>query len=166
MPDRHTLEETERAVEEHVSHLKLDVAAMHACASIFRAGNAIRDNVTRDVLRPHDLTWTGFLTLWSIWIWDERESHEVADSVGISKATLTGVVRTLMGRGWLEREVPAHDKRRVTLTLTPEGIELMNSIFPEFNALEADAVSGLSRRETAQLTKLLRKVVLSSDRDV
>lgn len=159
MPDRHTLAETESAVAAHTGHLALDVPAMYAMSSIFRAGNAMRENATREVLRPHDLTWSGFLVLWILWIWEERESHEVADSVGISKATLTGVVKTLMVRGWIDRQVPKTDRRRVHLRLTPAGVTLMEEIFPRFNAEEVRAVSGLTPAEIVTLTELLRKVV-------
>ena len=159
VPDLHTLEETERAVARHTSHLSLDVASMYAVSSIFRAGNAVRDTMTRDVLRPHDLTWTGFLVLWILWIWESRESHEVASAVGITKATLTGVVHTLTARGWVDREVPAMDRRRVRLTLTSSGLALMDELFPQFNAEESRAVSALTPAEIATLTNLLRKVV-------
>ena len=165
MPDVHTLEETERAVARHTSHLPLDVASMYAVSSIFRAGTAVRDTVTRDVLRPHDLTWTGFLVLWILWIWESRESHEVAESVGITKATLTGVVRTLRTRGWVDREVPDVDRRRVRLTLTPSGLALMDELFPRFNAEEARAVSRLTPDEVETLTVLLRKVVRTYEAD-
>ena len=163
MPDKHTLAETERAVESHTGHLALDFAAMHAMSSVFRAGNAMRDSATREVLRPHDLTWTGFLVLWILWIWEERESHEVAESVGISKATLTGVVKTLGARGWVARQVPKADRRRVQLRLTPAGVALMEEIFPKFNAEETRAVAGLTASEVETLTTLLRKVVRAYD---
>src|SRR5688500_17089290 len=70
MPDRHTLEETERAMKEHVDTLPLDFAAANALSSLFRAANAVRAELTNRVLRTHDMTWTGFVVLWVVWIWD------------------------------------------------------------------------------------------------
>jgi hypothetical protein len=95
MPDRHTLKETEKAMHDHVARLPLDFPAAHALSSLYRAANAVRNHITNLVLREHDLTWTGFVVLWVVWIWDGMETRHVAESAAISKATLTGVVRTL-----------------------------------------------------------------------
>ena len=103
MPDQHTLEETERATQERVGALALDFPAAHAVSSLYRAANAARGHLTNTVLRPHDLTWTGFLVLWLLWIWGAMETRHVAESVGISKATLTGVTKTLVSRGLVDR---------------------------------------------------------------
>jgi DNA-binding MarR family transcriptional regulator len=103
MPDRHSLAETEQATRERVQHLPLDFAASHALLSLYRAANAVRGHLTNNVLRPHDLTWTGFLVLWTLWIWDSMETRDIAESVGISKGTLTGVAKTLASRDLIER---------------------------------------------------------------
>ena len=115
MPDHHSLSETERATQERVGHLAIDVPAMQAVLSIYRAANASRSRLTNTVLRPHDLTWTGFLVLWLLWIWERMETRRVAESVGISKATLTGVANTLEGRGLVTRIPSTTDRRLVDL---------------------------------------------------
>ncbi len=131
MPDRHTLEETERAMKDHVGGaLPLDFAAANALSNLFRAANAVRTELTNRVLRQHDMTWTGFVVLWVVWIWDGMETRHVADSADISKATLTGVVKTLEGRGLILREGDEHDRRLVRLRLTEEGVRLMEEIYP------------------------------------
>ena len=68
--------------EAQAEHLPLDFGASHALLSLYRAANAVRGHLTNSVLRPHDLTWTGFLVLWTLWIWDSMETREVAESVG------------------------------------------------------------------------------------
>ncbi len=159
MPDRHTLAETERAMSEHVGRLPLDFPAANALSSLYRAANAVRNHLTNTVLRRHDLTWTGFVVLWVVWIWDGMESRYVAESVGISKATLTGVVKTLEARGWVTRESGVEDRRLVTIRLTPTGTALMEELYPEFNAVEAEIVSGLTSRRISEMTGSLRTIV-------
>lgn len=159
MPDRHTLEETERAMKDHVGSLPLDFAAANALSNLFRAANAVRTELTNRVLRQHDMTWTGFVVLWVVWIWDGMETRHVADSADISKATLTGVVKTLEGRGLILREGDEHDRRLVRLRLTDEGVRLMEEIYPEFNAVESEIVSQLSERKVSSFTRTLRDVV-------
>ncbi len=159
MPDQHTLEETERASQERVGHLVLDFAAMHAVSSLYRAANSARSHLTNTVLRRHDLTWTGFLVLWLLWIWDRMETRRVAENVGISKATLTGVTNTLVTRGLVRRVPSTVDRRLVGLELTDEGKTLMETLFPDFNDAEARVVSGLDPEQIEGLTVALRQIV-------
>ncbi len=159
MPDRHTLEETEKAMNDHVARLALDFPATHALSSLYRAANAVRNHITNKVLREHDLTWTGFVVLWVVWIWDGMETRHVAESAAISKATLTGVVRTLQTRGWITRTADGHDRRLVRLQLTDDGVALMEKLYPEFNAAESEIMSGMSARNVSSLTRNLRTIV-------
>ena len=161
MPDRHTLEETERAMKDHVGALPLDFAAANALSNLFRAATAVRSELTRRVLRQHDMTWTGFVVLWVVWIWDGMETRHAAESADISKATLTGVVKTLEERGLIVREGDQKDRRLVRLRLTPAGTRLMETIYPEFNAVESEIISRLSERKVSTFTKTLREVVNS-----
>ncbi|WP_243060107.1 MarR family winged helix-turn-helix transcriptional regulator [Nocardioides sp. SR21] len=163
MPDRHTLAETEQATRERVQHLPLDFAASHALLSLYRAANAVRGHLTNNVLRPHDLTWTGFLVLWTLWIWDSMETRDIAESVGISKGTLTGVAKTLASRELIERIPSTADRRLVNLKLSPAGVELMEEIYPEFNKTESRIVGDLDARELDTMTSALRTLVETSE---
>jgi DNA-binding MarR family transcriptional regulator len=159
MPDRHTLAETEKAMSAHVSGLPLDFPAAAAVSSLYRAANAVRVYLTNSVLREHGLTWTGFVVLWVVWIWDGAETRHAAESAAISKATLTGVVKTLEARGLMTRRVSDSDRRLVNLELTPAGAALMKELYPTFNAAEAEIVAALSPRKLTDLTDSLRSIV-------
>ncbi len=161
MTDRHTLAETEAAMTAHVAPLAIDLPAAEAMSSLYRAANAVRNHLTNTVLRPYELTWTGFVVLWVVWIWDDIETRHAADSAAISKATLTGVVKTLEGRGWLTRETDGEDRRRVRLRLTDDGRAVMQRLYPQFNAAEAHVVGALSKRSVTELARNLRAIVTS-----
>lgn len=154
-----TLRETEEAVAERIGDLPVDYAAMHALSNLHRAATATRTLLTHTVLRDRDVSWTGFVVLWSVWIYDGMPTWQAAESADISKATLTGVVRTLVGRGWLIREVDPSDRRMINLTLTDSGRQMMEEIFPDFNSVEADIVDTMSARELRALTTSLRKIL-------
>src|SRR3712207_3288143 len=156
MPDRHSLAEIEQAMLAHVGDLSVDLPAANAVSTLYRAANAVRAHLTNTVLREYGLTWTGFVVLWVVWIWDGLETRHAAESAAISKATLTGVVKTLEGRGWITRQTSTTDRRLVNLTLTDAGAALMRELYPAFNAAEAEVVSCLSRRAVGDLTRSLR----------
>jgi len=160
MAGQHTLTETERAVSDRLAAMSLDMTAMAAVSNLYRAAGAIRNRFERTVLAPHDLTWTGWVVLWVVWIWDDVEARHVAAEAGISKGTLTGVATTLERRGLLRRRTHPTDARRVLLSLTPAGRRLMNELFPLFNQQEVGVVAPLTARETQVLTTALRKIVL------
>jgi len=166
MPDRHTLAETERAMTLHLQSLPLNFEASAAVSSLYRAANAVRVHLTNTVLRQHGLTWTGFVVLWVVWIWDGMETRRAAESAAISKATLTGVVKTLEARGLLTRRVSGTDRRLVILELSDAGTELMTTLYPVFNAAEAEVVASLSEQNLTVMTDSLRQIVTDLDSEI
>lgn len=159
MTDEHTLIETELAMRTHIADLDIDLDAAYAVSSVYRAANAVRGFVTNEVLRPYGLSWTGWVVLWVVWIWDGLESRRAAEAAAISKGTLTGVVKTLEARGWLARHGVPGDRRLVELRLTPEGLTLMRELYPRFNRVEARVVASLSQQEAKQMAGSLRSIV-------
>jgi DNA-binding MarR family transcriptional regulator len=155
----HTLQETEHAIQRRLGDVPLRHDAMMAVSNIYRAASAVRQHFEASVLRGADLTWTAFVVLWVVWIWEEMETRHVAEEAGISKGTLTGVVKTLQGRGLIERTSHATDGRRVLLRLTGKGHALMEELFPAFNGEEAFVVGRLSRPQTESLTGSLRTII-------
>jgi MarR family transcriptional regulator, organic hydroperoxide resistance regulator len=159
----HTLEATEQAVAERLAGLEVDMAAMAAVSNIYRAANSVRNHLERTVLAPHDLTWTGWVVLWVVWIWGDIESRHVAAEAGISKGTLTGVQNTLISRGLVKRRVHPDDARRVLLSLSPKGQKLMGELFPKFNAEEAFVASQLDEAAKLAMARSLRTVVKQAE---
>jgi DNA-binding MarR family transcriptional regulator len=158
MAGPHTLAETERQVESKLGRLPLDYSAMAVASNLFRAATAVRNHFERTVLSENNLSWTAFVVLWVTWIWEPIETRQIALEGGFSKATLTGVLSTLEGRGWLTRERSQADGRLVVVTLTPAGRELMTQLFPAFNAQErhiAGPVDPARRDELAEMLRLI-----------
>lgn len=146
-------------MNEHINELPLDFAASAAVSSLYRAANAVRLHLTNTVLREHGLTWSGFVVLWVVWIWDGMETRRAAEAAAISKATLTGVVKNLEVRCLVTRSTSEVDRRLVNLNLTQAGKDLMKELYPVFNAAEADVMAGLSDRSRQTLTSNLRSIV-------
>ncbi|NUR92338.1 MAG: winged helix-turn-helix transcriptional regulator [Nonomuraea sp.] len=159
MTGHHTLRQTEEAVGARLGGLNIDFEAMWAVSNIYRASSAIRNHLEQTVLRDTGLTWTGFVVMWVVWIWGESETRHVAAEAGISKGTLTGVVKTLESYRHLRRAQHPTDKRRVMLSLTGTGERLMRDLFPEFNRQEAFVVKELDSDARRDLATSLRAVI-------
>ncbi|GLL08263.1 hypothetical protein GCM10017581_100240 [Dactylosporangium matsuzakiense] len=111
------------------------LSATEAVLHLHRAANAVRQHARR------------------------IETRHVAEQAGISKATLTGVVDTLSGRGLVKRTIHPDDGRLVVLQLTRGGHRLLRELLPESQNAEAYALSSLEPAELSRITAALRGLV-------
>ncbi|MGA2969103.1 MAG: MarR family transcriptional regulator [Acidimicrobiales bacterium] len=149
----------ERDIRSRLSGQELDFTAMSAVSNIYRSGSAVRNHMERSILSDYELSWVAFTVLWVLWIWGEQETGHVAEEAGVTKGTLTGVIKTLQGRKLLRRIPHLDDRRRVSINLTKAGERLIEEVFPQFNEHETLAVSALSHSEQLELARLLRLVL-------
>jgi DNA-binding MarR family transcriptional regulator len=154
-----TVSDAERDIRSRLSGYELDFTAMSAVSNIYRSGSAVRNHMERAVLSDYDLSWVAFTVLWVLWIWGEQETGHVAAETGVTKGTLTGVIKTLQGRKLLRRTPHLDDRRRVSISLTKSGQRLIGEVFPQFNEHETLAVNALSHSEQLELARLLRLVL-------
>lgn len=143
----------------------LDFTAMAAVSNIYRAANAIRHHMERDVLSEQDLSWAAFTVLFVLWIWGEQQTRHLAAEAGVTKGTLTGVLKTLEKRGLARRRAHEDDGRLVLVSLEPQGLRVIERLFPAFNAGEATVSACLTGAEREQLAFLLRKIIRSVEDD-
>src|SRR3989442_1655533 len=149
----------ERKVHERLGHLALDFGAMAVVSNLFRVSTAIRRQMEAAVLAADRLSWTSFVVLWVLWVWGEMESRELADAVGISPPTTTGVVMTLERRGLVQRNRHSSDGRRVRVSLTRAGRRKIEKLFPRFNAEESAITAHLSPQDQEMLASMLRSLL-------
>ena len=147
---------TERQARERVEALGIDVDAYVTVSNILRVANAVRNYTERNLLSEFKLSFSGFTVLWVLWVWGPKESHALASESGISKSTLTGVVKTLERLGLAIRTPHTGDGRRVFVQATDRGISTMRRIFPRFDEIEAIVTRALSPQEKESLTRTLR----------
>lgn len=150
--------QAEKDIRERLKGQRFDFTAMSAVSNVYRAGTAVRNHMERTVLSDYELSWVAFTVLWVLWIWGVQETGHVADEAGVTKGTLTGVIRTLVNRRLIKRMPHKDDRRRVSIGLTPFGERLIQELFPRFNQHEREAVGALSSSEQHELARLLRKV--------
>src|SRR5580698_2524066 len=151
--------QAEEDIRSRIGDHALDFAAMAAVSNIYRAANAIRNHMERDVLAEEDLSWAAFTVLFVLWIWGDQQTRHLAAEAGVTKGTLTGVLKTLEKRGLARRRGHDEDGRLVLVSLEDKGCEVIERLFPAFNAGEALVSASLSEREKNQLATLLRRII-------
>jgi DNA-binding MarR family transcriptional regulator len=164
MTAAHTLDETERQVSTLLKGMKIDFKSMEVISNLFRAANSARNHFEREVLKRHGLSWTGFVVLWVVWVWDTIETREIAIEVGTSKATLSGVLKTLERDGLIVKNQSKIDRRLMLVSMTKNGKKLMKNIFPKFNKQEIYLTSSLNSSTKKAMADALRSVTLKSQK--
>ena len=155
--------DAEEQIREALGDRELDFQSLLAVSNIYRAANAVRNRMEREVLSPAGLSWGGFTILFVLWVWGDREAGTLAADASIAKGTLTGMLRTLESAGLVGRSRHPEDGRKVLVTLTDRGRERIEEIFPEFNRNETRFTSRLSDEERDEMARLLRVVTATAE---
>jgi DNA-binding MarR family transcriptional regulator len=153
------LVQAERDVQARIGDQHIDFEAMAVISNIYRAANVVRNHMEQQVLADYDLSWGAFTVLFVLWIWGEQETRHLAAEAGVTKGTLTGVLKTLEGRGYVQRHPHRADRRLVVVRLLPSGRHAIEDLFPRFNEQEVFASSRLSKEDRRRLAGLLRVVI-------
>lgn len=153
----------ELLADRQVAGMSLNLDAMATVSNIYRVSTRIRNHIEQGVLRARDLTWTSFVTLWVLWIWGETQTRYLAEEVGVSRSTLSGVLNTLERRGLVRRRPHETEGRLMLVRNTEAGEALMADLFPKFNAEEAFIVEPLGEDAMRRLASSLRSIARHLD---
>lgn len=107
------------------------------------------------------LTPTQFSVLARLHEVGELSQNELGRRVGIDAATTNGVIDRLGRKGLIHSQTDINDKRRLRISLTPEGREAIREATPVAQAISTATLSSLSNSEASQLTALLIKLQAS-----
>src|SRR4029078_10751902 len=146
----------ERDIRGRIGDQPLDFAAMAAVSNIYRAANVVRNHMERQVLVDGHLSWAAFTVLFVLWIWGDQQTRHLAEEAGVTKGTLTGVLKTLEKRGLARGRGNDADGRLVLVSLEPKGQDVIERLFPAFNRGEAQVSAGLTGPANGQLASHLR----------
>ncbi len=108
------------------------------------------------LLKPYHLSYSQFVLLMGLWQQDAVSVTELGRIIGLSKATLTPMLKTLEKRGYLQRKRVPGNERRMAVTLTRQGRDFAAEA--EHIAHQALCATGLTVEEAAQLIALCDKI--------
>lgn len=81
---------------------------------------------------------------------------EMLSTLMVTSGTMTNRIDQLEKAGWVIRKVNPKDGRGFLVSLTPEGLELINQVIEAHVENQKRLVSGLSQQEQQALNQLLK----------
>jgi DNA-binding MarR family transcriptional regulator len=88
----------------------------------------------------------------------ELNPSEISNRHGVSRNTMSSLIRNLEDAGLVERELDPDDRRRFNISLTENGRSLVTDYARHHLANVGSCFSVLSPEEQETLSQLLRKV--------
>lgn len=105
-----------------------------------------------------DLTPPQFAALAKLHDAGETSQNQLGSLIAMDAATIKGVIDRLKARGLVDLSKHEVDKRRLMVSLTPEGRDVVERLIPLARAITAETLAPLTPKETATLLKLLAKM--------
>lgn len=115
----------------------------------------------QESLSPYDIGLAEYLHLRALWTREGISQNELAQRIGIERASSTAVLTSLEHKRLIRRTRDSEDKRKVNVFLTPEGSVLRETLLPAARKVAQRAVEGFVESEVSLLTGLLQKMTLN-----
>lgn len=107
------------------------------------------------VLRPYDIGSTQWYVLYQLANDGPTMQRDLGRMLQIERATLSGIVSTLVRKGLVEQTPDPADQRQRMLRITPSGLKLWDEL-PDLALIEAVAFDDVDASELATVVKVLR----------
>lgn len=85
-------------------------------------------------------------------------SSELAEKAKVSRATVTGLLDTMVKGGLVVRAQDPHDRRAFNVKITRQGQTLLQKVRPHLTSWSRGVFSVLSPPERSELVRLLKKI--------
>lgn len=109
------------------------------------------------VVRPHGITVTQYTTLTVLEQNPGMSSAQLARHAFVSAQAMEGIVRALGDAGLIDRVRDPDNRRRMTISLTAAGVDLLVDCRADVDRIEGEAFAGLSTAQRAELGRWLQE---------
>lgn len=93
----------------------------------------------------------------------EVTAGEIARAVSVSQATVTGILDRMENRGLLARQRSDSDKRRIMVSITPTGRQILEDAPPLMQEAFVERFSSLQEWEQTMILSALQRLVFIMD---
>ncbi|MFI1000571.1 MarR family winged helix-turn-helix transcriptional regulator [Streptomyces galbus] len=166
-PQAHPQDPVDAIVEQWAAvRPDLDTAAMEVFGRIFRLSRAMGDRMEK-AYAPLGLSRGEFDVLATLRRADEPYTlspRELSATLMLTTGGMTGRLDKLERAGLLRRSPDPHDRRGLRVTLTEQGLDLVDRAVGAGLAVEREALSALNAQQAGQLADLLRELLRSTER--
>ncbi|MEU5110349.1 MarR family transcriptional regulator [Streptomyces longwoodensis] len=166
-PQAHPQDPVDAIVEQWAAvRPDLDTAAMEVFGRIFRLSRAMGDRVEK-AYAPLGLARGEFDVLATLRRAGEPYTlspRELSATLMLTTGGMTGRLDKLERAGLLRRSPDPHDRRGLRVTLTEQGLDLVDRAVGAGLAVEREALSALNAQQAGQLADLLRELLRSTER--
>ena len=87
------------------------------------------------------------------------DQRTLAGRIGFDTSTIAGVIDRLETRGLLQRQLSTEDRRVRQLSLTADGVKLLQALQPDMQTAQARMLAPLPKAERAEFMRMLRVLV-------
>lgn len=107
---------------------------------------------------PADLTLRQLQVLASLRSAPDSTGQALAELLGVTTPTVSGIVDRVASKGWVERRQDDADRRRVLLRLTAAGEEILTTLDSPVQEIKARILDELEDQEVADLARLVGRM--------
>lgn len=138
----------------------MEFTSVSSFLRIIRLGSIYLEKLDK-MLGAYGITHGRWITL----ILLKRQTHkralpsELAKQQGVTKATISGLIKLLNTEGYVERSSNKSDKRKNLVILTEKGENLLKKIMPAYYEFVSDLLESLCHDEQEVLIQLLDKLL-------
>ena len=129
---------------------------------LLRRAHQYASSVFQDKMSELALTPPQFSALAKIREQQEVSQNKLGRLIDTDPATMQGIVKRLVDRGYIERLPDKDHKRKINLRLSKDGQQLVDAATRIAADVSLETLSALNADEKSQLTRLLAKLVDSN----
>lgn len=124
---------------------------------LMQTSKAIQERI-RDEMSNNNLGITEFSVLEALYYQGKQTIQQIGNRILISSGSMTYVIDKLEKKGIIKRNDCREDRRVIHITLTDEGMEMMENIMPKYQDMVDSFFGDLNGDESKLLVNSLKKV--------
>jgi MarR family transcriptional regulator, 2-MHQ and catechol-resistance regulon repressor len=124
---------------------------------LMQTSKAIQERI-RDEMSKNKLSITEFSVLEVLFYEGKQTIQQIGNRILISSGSMTYVIDKLEQKGIIKRNDCREDRRVIHITLTTEGMEMMENIMPKYQDMVDSLFEDLTSDESELLVNCLKRV--------
>ncbi|MGH8047390.1 MAG: MarR family winged helix-turn-helix transcriptional regulator [Chthoniobacterales bacterium] len=141
------------------SQPNIDPAACDLFLDILSTGESVAA-LEASYLATHKITPGRFAVMLLLGVEESivRKPSELAELIGVTRATMTGLLDTLERDNFVSRTLDPNDRRSMRVVSTPECRELLKKVLPGYFKIVGSIPTTLTEQERAEFKRLTAKI--------